>query len=289
VSDWSNPVDPAKDDAFSALFRPESEESEVVVDVEPSGVVEIEVEQPFEDDAPFAASPVVEDVPSVDVIGEGVVVAETRTPSADTGRLFRSARAESDTAIAAVRPEQVSRLRTLAVADAPTVAAAPIAINSLMPPPPIEPEPERRSRRASKQDSPSEETSSRMPALSLGSDMPPLVAYAFVIIVTLIFGLIDAFAFGEGLGFLFGIGLLLSTLIAALRIRVSDAIVPVLAAPIAAFIAALTVGQLGRGNAGDSTTGRAVIFFFTLADNWLWIFGATLLALIIMIVRRRRA
>lgn len=298
MSDWSNPTDPAKDDAFAALFRPEDDSvGEAVVDVEPSGVVEIEVEDGFVDDAPFAASPVLSaDVQELDVVGEGVVATETRAASSDTGRLFRSARAESTEAIAAVPASQVSRLRTLTPADAPTAAVtavgAPIAINSLLPPPPAEePMREERSRRErasrSDRDAERESSSARMPALTLGKDMPPVAAYAFVIIVTLIFGLIDAML-GDGLGFLTGIALLFATLYTALRIRVSDAIVPVLAAPIAFFIAAITVGQLNPGSAGDSTTGRAVLFLFNLGNNWLWIFGATILALIIMVIRRRR-
>jgi quinol-cytochrome oxidoreductase complex cytochrome b subunit len=83
--------------------------------------------------------------------------------------------------------------------------------------------------------------------------------------------------------------LLIATVIASLRVQVQDAIVPVLAAPIAMLIAALTVGQLNLGNAGASTTTRAVEFFFTFADNWIWIFGSVLIALIVMIVRRSRA
>jgi hypothetical protein len=33
---------------------------------------------------------------------------------------------------------------------------------------------------------------------------------------------------------------------------------------------------------------RAVVTFFTLADNWMWVIGATLAALVIVVVRRRR-
>lgn len=301
MSDWSNPTDPAKDDAFAALFRPEDESpAEAVVAVEPSGVVEVEVERGFVDDAPFAASPVLApEVADVEVIDAGVVAVETTESAADTGRLFRSARAESTVAIAAVRPEQVSRLRTLAPAEsaaAATSVGAPIAINSLLPPPPAQDttsdeRPRRSAReRSSKQDRSAdrENSSARMPAISLGRDMPPVVGYGLVIIVTLIAGLIDAML-GDGLGAITGVALVLVTLLVALRIRVSDAIVPVLAAPIAFFLAAITVGQLNSGNAGSSTTGRAVLFFFNLGNNWLWIFGATILALIIMVVRRRRA
>ena len=116
-----------------------------------------------------------------------------------------------------------------------------------------------------------------------------MAAYLFVIVVTLVAGLIDAFAFSEGLGAFTGVFLLISTVIAALRVQVQDAIVPVLAAPIAMLIAALTVGQLNLGNAGTSMTSRSVEFFFTFANNWIWIFGSVLIAFIVMIVRRSRS
>lgn len=116
-----------------------------------------------------------------------------------------------------------------------------------------------------------------------------MAAYLFVIIVTLIAGLIDAFAFGEGLGAFTGVFLLIATVIAALRVQVEDAIVPVLAAPIAMLIAAATVGQLNLGNSGTSITSRGVAFFFTFADNWFWIFAAVIIALVVMVVRRARS
>jgi hypothetical protein len=36
-------------------------------------------------------------------------------------------------------------------------------------------------------------------------------------------------------------------------------------------------------------TSRSVEFFFTFANNWIWIFGSVLIALIVMIVRRSRS
>ena len=116
-----------------------------------------------------------------------------------------------------------------------------------------------------------------------------MAAYLFVIVVTLVAGLIDAFAFGEGLGTFTGIFLLIATVIAALRVQVEDAIVPVLAAPLAMLIAALTVGQFNLGNAGSSLTSRGVEFFFTFADNWLWIFASVIIALVVMVARRARS
>jgi hypothetical protein len=36
-------------------------------------------------------------------------------------------------------------------------------------------------------------------------------------------------------------------------------------------------------------TTRAVEFFFTFADNWLWIFASVIVALVVMVVRRSRS
>ena len=58
--------------------------------------------------------------------------------------------------------------------------------------------------------------------------------------------------------------------------------------PVAFLVAALTAGQLFIGSAEGSLLNRAVVAFFTLADNWFWILGATAAALVIVLVRRRR-
>ncbi|MEY4136284.1 MAG: hypothetical protein RL205_412 [Actinomycetota bacterium] len=295
MSNWDDPLDPAKDEAYAALFRPDEPEA-------PSVPPAFEAPAPaFEDslaielvaDEPFAAERIVAKEEIVEVVvapAEPVVPQAPREPS-DTGRLFRSSRAESSTAIIAIRPDQASKLRTLTPAAAPAApaparadSASPITINSAAAPaaallPPVDHEAE--SKRSSRRELP------RIP--SLGGGFTSMAAYLFVIVVTLVAGLIDAFAFGEGLGAFTGVFLLIATVIAALRVNVQDAIVPVLAAPIAMLIAALTVGQLNLGNSGTSLTSRAVAFFFTFANNWFWIFAAVIIALIVMIVRRSRS
>lgn len=298
MSNWDDPLDPAKDEAYAALFRPDEPDAPVSVpsyeDAAPSFEDSVEIE--LVADEPFAAEKIVAKEEVIEVVAP--VVAEPAAPisdpaaprePSDTGRLFRSSRAESATAIIAIRPDQASKLRTLTPAVAPAAPAparassdAPITINSAAAPaaallPPVEYEAERSSRRELP----------RIPSISGG--FTSMAAYLFVIVVTLVAGLIDAFAFGEGLGAFTGIFLLIATVIAALRVQVEDAIVPVLAAPLAMLIAALTVGQLNLGNAGSSLTTRAVEFFFTFADNWLWIFASVIIALIVMVVRRARS
>ena len=294
MSNWDDPLDPAKDEAYAALFRPDEPEAPVPA---PS----LEAPMPaFEDsvaielvaDEPFAAEKIVAKEEVIQVVAPAVAepAAAPREPS-DTGRLFRSTRAESTTAIIAIRPDQASKLRTLTPSAAPSSPAparaesgAPISINSAAAPaaallPPVEFEAE--GKRSSRRELP------RIP--SIGGGLTSMAAYLFVIAVTLVAGLIDAFAFGEGLGAFTGIFLLIATVIAALRVQIADAIVPVLAAPIAMLIAALTAGQLNLGNSGTSLTSRAVAFFFTFANNWLWIFASVIIALIVMIVRRSRS
>lgn len=298
MSNWDDPLDPAKDEAYAALFRPDELDAPVSVpsyeDAAPSLEDSVEIE--LVADEPFAAENIVAKEEVIEVVAP--VVAEPAAPASDpaaprepsdTGRLFRSSRAESATAIIAIRPDQASKLRTLTPAIAPAAPAparasaeAPISINSAAAPaaallPPVEYETERSSRRELP----------RIPSISGG--FTSMAAYLFVIVVTLVAGLIDAFAFGEGLGAFTGIFLLIATVIAALRVQVEDAIVPVLAAPLAMLIAALTVGQLNLGNAGTSLTSRGVEFFFTFADNWLWIFASVIIALVVMVVRRTRS
>ncbi|MGI9136942.1 MAG: DUF6542 domain-containing protein [Candidatus Nanopelagicales bacterium] len=298
MSNWDDPLDPAKDEAYAALFRPDEPDEPVPAPVyeapepafEDSVAIELVADEPFAAENIVAKEEVIEVV--APVVAEPVVAAPAapREPS-DTGRLFRSSRAESATAIIAIRPDQASKLRTLTPAAAPSAPAparaesgAPIPINSaaapaaaLLPPVGYEAEGTRTSRR-------------ELPRIpSIGGGFTSMAAYLFVIVVTLVAGLIDAFAFGEGLGSLTGVFLLIATVIAALRVQVQDAIVPVLAAPIAMLIAALTVGQLNLGNSGTSLTSRGVAFFFTFANNWLWIFASVIIALIVMIVRRSRS
>jgi len=300
VSNWDDPLDPAKDEAYAALFRPDEPDAPISVPAyeAPAPAFEDSVAIELVADEPFAAEKIVAKEEVIEVVAP--VVAEPAAPTSDpaaprepsdTGRLFRSSRAESSTAIIAIRPDQASKLRTLTPATTPAAPAparvnsdAPISINSAAAPaaallPPVEYEVE--GKRSSRRELP------RIP--SIGGGFTSMAAYLFVIVVTLVAGLIDAFAFGEGLGAFTGVFLLIATVIAALRVQVEDAIVPVLAAPIAMLIAAATVGQLNLGNAGSSLTSRGVEFFFTFADNWLWIFASVIIALIVMVVRRTRS
>lgn len=248
VSDVQTP-DPADDDAFRQLFRDEPA---------PTAAPEPTVE------------PTVEPAPVADL---------PATPSQSpvtTGRLFRSTRVSGDTeALPAVRSDQARHLRTLKVdASAEPTPAATLLVSSAPAPvvtPINEPDVE--------------------PAMSRAPKARGLNTLGVVVIiggVTLVLGLLDAFIAGPGLGMLTGIGLVVATAFAALRVRHDDSAVCIITPPLAFFVAAITVGQIGQSSSGG-LLGRAVLVFFMLADNWIWIIGATLVALAIVLVRGRQS
>ena len=249
----SEETNPAEDEAYSSLFRPP-------------------------DDVPPAKN----------------------SQPADTGRLFRSSRATTGAdAIAAVSSDRVGKLRTLQVIDGEARPVAPAPLAGLLPPTPRRTAPaviaitpdadlpalvaidEPRGRRARRTFTNSTNTT---PTRGLR----PIGVYAIVIGSTLLFGCIDIFVAGAGLGLVTGLGLLISSAFAALTVRTGDLAVAVIAPPIAFFIAAITIGQIGVTITGGALIGRGVTVFFTLADNWLWVIVSTLIALAIVIVRAQR-
>lgn len=271
----SEDLNPAEDEAYGSLFRPEP--AAPVAAPEPVSTPE----------------PVSEPV----VLSEsGLPLAPTREP-ADTGRLFRTNRATTETtAIIALRTDQAAKLHTLQVIDngPATESEAPAQLPGLVPPTgrhvapaiiTITPD-------AKLPDTPSERTAQRTfrtsttPTKERG--LRPIGVYVVVIGATLLFAIIDIFVGGPGLGLLTGLALLISSGYAALTVRTADLATAVIAPPIAFFLAAITIGQIGVTSTGGIILGRAVAVFFTLADNWLWVIGSTLLAFAIVVVRTRR-
>ena len=120
------------------------------------------------------------------------------------------------------------------------------------------------------------------------SGLRPNAAYAIVIGATFVAGLAGALLLGSGTGLLTGLVLLVASALVAVRVRMPDAAVAVIAPPLAFFIACVTVGQIGlSGSAG--VTGRLLDVFFMLASGWYWVLGPAAVALGIVIYRRRRA
>ena len=115
----------------------------------------------------------------------------------------------------------------------------------------------------------------------------PIVSLV-VIVVTVAVGFADALLGSGSLGWPTGLALLLASLYGAFVVRRDADIIAFLIPPIAFLLATLTAGQLFLDSGEGTLVSRAVIVFFTLADNWYWILGSTLAALIVVLVRRRR-
>lgn len=205
---------------------------------------------------------------------DGAPAPTARPDLVDTGRLFRSHRVEGHfDAVPAITPSHAQRLRTLA--SAPVDAEpAPAAV--------LLAEPERTDESA-----PAVARRS-IPALRLGGSMSALGITIVVGGAALLFGLIDAVVFGPGLGWLTGIALVLASVVAAVRVRLDTAPSAIFAPPLAFSVAAVTVGQIGQPVASGMLS-RAVVIFFELAENWLWIIGATIAALVIVVARTRQS
>lgn len=269
-----DPVDPA----FEGLFRPE----DIAAATPPAPAPDEQVEIEQVEIEPIAPQP-----------DAAPAAADTRQPVADTGRLFRSQGvAGHDETVLALESGRFSRLRTLertTSGDAPASAPveADIEVAAMLAPsitpdsapggPMPAPEPRRRARRSIGEARPS----------SRGASAG--VVYLVVIGLTVIIGFLNALLGGGTLGWPTGLALLIGSIYGALVIRRDVDSAAFIIPPVAFLIATLTAGQVFLDSNEGSLINRAVIVFFTLAENWIWIIGSTLVALVIVLVRRRRA
>jgi hypothetical protein len=197
----------------------------------------------------------------------------------DTGRLFRSQGVQgNDDAVLALASDRGGRLRTLVRSDAPgpvvPAGAAEAVIDNASTPP-----------NAPGLAAPG--TPAERRAVS-GRGIPARAVYILIIGVTLLVAFVNAFVASGGIGWPTGAAMLAVTIYCALKVRREDDLVVIITPPIAFFVAAITAAQVFIGSAERSLLNRAVVVFFTLADNWIWIIGTTLVALVIVVVRRRR-
>ena len=233
--------------------------------------------------------------------------------STGTGRLFRSLRAEgaaADVAVPALTLDQAVGLRTVTlggggdapppltpVVAAPVVAVAPVAADLDLEYAEVAPRPEV----ADGDVAPATADAGAAP-LSTGASAPsgrgahaaPGVratgVWLVVIGVTVVMGFADALVVGRTqLGWLTGISLLAASVYGALVVRREDAIIAVIAPPLAFLLATITAGQLTLPPTGDFTVREAFMIITTLGANAAWIFGSTIVALVIVLVRRRRS
>ena len=118
----------------------------------------------------------------------------------------------------------------------------------------------------------------------------PAGVWLVVVGVTVVMGFADALVIGRTqLGWLTGISLLAASVYGALVVRREDAIIAVIAPPLAFFLATITAGQLTLPPTGDLLVREAFMIITTLGANAIWVFGSTLIALAIVLVRRRRS
>lgn len=230
--------------------------------------------------------------------------------SAGTGRLFRSLRAEgaaADAAVPALTLDEAVGLRTVtlgsgganapaAPAPAPAEPAPSVADPSLeyaeVAPRPEDVGPPAQPAAAAVATGTTADAVAHSRA-GRGSHAAPGVRAAgiwlVVIGVTVVMGFADALAVGRTqLGWLTGISLLAASVYGALVVRREDATIAVIAPPLAFFLATITAGQLTLPPTGDFLVREAFMIITTLGANALWIFGSTLVALAIVLVRRRR-
>lgn len=277
------------DPVFAGLFRPDDDGP---VDSPP------EVHQPEPPESP-APGDVAADEPAAPSPGPLLPLSE---PAVDTGRLFRSQGVVDNTAaVLALSSDHSKRLRTLERLDDPladraaSIEEGPDAILleyvAAVPAVALTHEPagmkgghrpsERAERRARRHQDRESGRLSR--SISAGA------VYLIIIGVTVLVAFAEAMLSQGDLGWITGLALAVSTAYCALTVRRADDSVAIITPPIAYLVAALTAGQLFLGSAEGSLVNRAVVVFFSLADNWYWIVGSTLAAVVIVIIRRRRA
>jgi hypothetical protein len=208
-------------------------------------------------------------------------------PIADTGRLFRSQGvAGHHEAVLALSSDHYGRLRTLerrnetgpVVVDAAPIIVTGTSLDEEADMPVANPAKRSRLRR----ERPDRAAQGHRSGITGGA------VYIIVIGVTLLVGFANALLADGDIGWPTGLALLVSSVYAALTVRRSDDTVAMIVPPLAFVVTALTAGQLFLGSAEGSILNRAVVVFFSLADNWIWIIGATVAALVIVLVRRRR-
>ena len=248
----------------------------------------------------------------------------TATEGAPTGRLFRSLRAEGDTANAAVPAltiDQAVGLRTVSLGDstfgAPAVApAAPLVTPSPAedvflddgPPvgvaPGVAPGAASAGGAAPVAVAPSPAGAEAASATGAGTTYvggvggrrgahaaPGIRAsgvWLVVIGVTVLVAFADVIVVGA-VNWITGLALMAASVYGAFMVRMADWPIAVIAPPLAMFLAVVTAGQLTLGPITDLLVNEALMIVITLGNNVLWIFGATVAALVIVLLRRSRS
>ncbi len=286
------PVDPV----YASLFRPEDVEHPA----DEPGIGDVEkLPQPdFDEDieAQLALpdSVVIDELDADDDIVDAELVDVPPPPApattVDTGRLFRSQGvSDAEAAVLALNSDHGGKLRTLVRVDEdPSV---PVRVNSavaatgtgmVVDDPELQDDVPVKETRSERRKQAPREITHRSPGISAGA------VYLIVIGATVIVGMVNAWLGKGELGAPTGIALLVSSVYCAWRVRREDDVVAIIIPPIAFFIAAITAGQLFRGTTSGGLLNRAQLVFFTMAYNWYWVIGTTVIVVVLVLVRRRR-
>lgn len=269
------------DDVYASYFRPDPPDipPSIPPDLPPApAAVPAAAPEPAPEPDPVAEQGEVEPVAEPVVEGQPApTLGQTdEESSADTGRLFRSQGVVGhEVAVLALASDHGGRLRTLSRERDENPSPGDSTADSPDAPDGTTPEPKVRRERGAR--------GSHRSGISAGA------VYIIVFGLTLIVAFVNAWLASGTLGWPTGVALVVASVYCALRVRREDDIVAMLVPPLAFFVAAITAGQLLLGAQAGSLLNRAQKAFFTLADNWFWIIGATLAAVIIILVRRRRA
>lgn len=210
-----------------------------------------------------------------EVAVQEIVEYDIESVDPESGRLFRSVGAAAiPEAIPALTSSQAGRLRTVRDRDDDAMRVETIRPDPIPAAVAIEP---------------SVEYAPREPEIASPREgrITAIGVYIGVIGLTTLIALGQVVVFGGQPNWIAGAALVAVSVAAAIGVRRKDDLTAVFAPPLAFLVVALTAGQVN--GAGDSLTSRAVAAFFVLGYNWMWIVGATLAALVIVVLRRRRA
>ncbi|MFM7211982.1 MAG: DUF6542 domain-containing protein [Actinomycetota bacterium] len=227
-------------------------------------------------------------------MSEGTAVGEA-TGGAPTGRLFRSLRADGDAASGAVPAlslDQAVSLKTVTLGDGGFGAAAPAPI--VTPPPAEDTFLDDAVADAAVADAAVADAAVAGTTYGggrRGAHAAPGIrasgVWLVVIGVTVLVAFADVIVVGA-INWITGVALLAASIYGAFMVRKEDWPIAVIAPPLAMFLAVITAGQLTLGPISDFLVNEALMILITLGDSVLWVFGATVAALVIVLVRRSR-
>jgi len=83
-------------------------------------------------------------------------------------------------------------------------------------------------------------------------------------------------------------GLVLVSLLVALKVTQVDFVAAIWAPILSWFVALITIGQMTRPTAGSNKERELILILHGLADHAWWILGATTLAAVVVFIRRSR-